>query len=86
MDNEIILGSLSSDLKRVGLGFYRNSEQMANRFLKEALKRKNEINKNDLPQYMVVLLGKIKKEISPDEALMYSTLIQNYVTSSGTRF
>lgn len=79
MDNKIILGSLSSDLKRVGLGLYRNSHPMANRFLEEALKRKNEINKNDLPQYMIVLLAKIKKEISPDEALMYSTLIQNYV-------
>lgn len=39
MENKYILESLASDLKRVALGMHRGSNQMAKKFLDEALKR-----------------------------------------------
>ena len=81
MDEKIILGALSSDLKRVAMSLYRNSQVVADRFLEEAIKRKKEIKKNSLPPYLSFLLNKIKKKMVAEDALMYSTLIQNYVLS-----
>ena len=82
MNNNIyILESLASDLKRVALGLHRGSTTMANRFLDEALKRKNELNTEDVAQYIQKLLEKIDKDLDSENALMYSTLIQNYTQS-----
>ena len=78
MENKYILDSLASDLKRVALGLHRGSNQMANKFLDEALKRKKELNKNNIPQYIQNLLNNIDKDMSSDYSLMCSTLIQNY--------
>ena len=44
--NKIALGSLAMDLKRVALGYYRNSTKVAEIFMEEALKRKKELNLN----------------------------------------
>ena len=85
MENKIILGSLALDLKRAAIGFHRGSYAMAEKFLSEAIKRKNEYKKNNIKPYLLRLLEKIEnlKTQSKDElaenALMYSTLIQNYV-------
>lgn len=78
MKNKYILESLASDLKRVAIGLHRGSNAMAQRFLEEALKRKSEANLDDLAPYMKKLLSRLDKEIKADDALMYSTLIQNY--------
>ena len=78
MTNKIILESLASDLKRVALGLHRGSNNMAERFLEEALKRKSEVNTSDTAPYINTLLMKIDKNIDSEDALMYSTLIQNY--------
>ena len=78
LENKYILDSLASDLKRVALGLHRGSNQMANKFLDEALKRKKELNKNNIQQYIQNLLNNIDKNMSSDYALMCSTLIQNY--------
>jgi hypothetical protein len=72
------LESLASDLKRVALGIHRGSNQMAERFLEEALKRKSELKQNEIPPYIQNLLNHLDKKISSDYALMCSTLIQNY--------
>ncbi len=84
--NKIILASLASDLKRVTLGLQRNSSAMVDRFSAEALRRKSEINLNELEPYMLTLLEKLDKTLSTnnqgnkaEDALLYSTLIQNYV-------
>lgn len=86
MDEKVILGSLALDLKRAAMGFNRRSNTMAERFLHEALKRKNEVIKKDASSYISHLLEKMEQSLKNNEidrkgedALMYSTLIQNYV-------
>lgn len=78
MKNKFILESLASDLKRVAMGLHRNSNAMASRFIEEALKRKNEINTKEVAPYVRNILNGINHKIDADDALMYSTLIQNY--------
>ena len=82
--NQIALSSLAMDLKRVALGYHQGSNTMANRFLTEALKRKDEIDTKEVKPYVVNLLGKLnvlakEKDTSQiaEDALMYSTLFQN---------
>lgn len=84
MNNKYILESLAMDLKRVAIGNHRKSFGMANRFYEEALKRKKEVDFSTIKDYLRVILNNIEKmkdknaeEIS-EQALMYSTLIQNY--------
>ncbi len=78
MKNKFILESLASDLKRVSLGLQRGSNIMAQRFLSEALKRKRETKSKDLAPYMKKLLKRLNNDLNAEDALMYSTLIQNY--------
>lgn len=82
--NKIALSLLSMDLKRAALGYYRNSNKMADRFLEEAIKRKKEINLTSVKPYLKDLLNKlenIKRETNKqkiaEDALMYSALFQN---------
>lgn len=83
MNNKIILESMALDLKRVALGYHRGSEKMAERFLEEAIKRKNETDIALLKPYMRKLLDRVQRlnndrsKIAED-AQMLSTLIQNY--------
>lgn len=86
MKNKIILESLASDLKRVALGLHRGSFKMAQRFRDESLKRSREVDISDLPEYMQSILFQVKQSLqnihscrAAEDALMYSTLIQNYV-------
>lgn len=80
--NKFILESLSSDLKRVALGLHRGSNAMAQRFLDEALKRRDEVEIGEVTPYIKNLLDKLNKNIDSESALMYSTLIQNYTQSN----
>ncbi len=87
MNNKQILGALAMDLKRVALGYFRGSDVMAARFLDEALKRRSELNDNELKPYLVNLLNKLenlkeeKKDKAAEDALLYSTLFQNAALS-----
>lgn len=85
--NQIAISSLVMDLKRVALGYHSGSERTARRFSEEALKRKEEIT--DVPPYLKNILeslpqtfSKKDKEKLAEDALMYSTLFQNYVLSN----
>ena len=78
MKNKFILESLASDLKRVALGLYRGSDAMAKRFLQEARERKKEVKLDQVAPYIKKLLNNLDNEMDADEALMFSTLIQNY--------
>lgn len=69
---------MASDLKRVALGLHRGSNTMAQRFLDEALKRRDEINVKIVAPYIQKLLSRLDKNIKAEEALMLSTLFQNY--------
>ncbi len=83
-NNQIALASLAMDLKRVALGYHRGSISTAQRFLKEALKRRSEIDTATMQPYVKKLLDKLDllktqhdtQQIAED-ALMYSTLFQN---------
>jgi hypothetical protein len=85
MENKVILASLAMDLKRVALGLYRKSDNVADRFLDEAMKRKDEVNMQDLLPYMKTIIEQVSTLSTQDalqkaeDALMYSTRIQNYV-------
>lgn len=81
MENKYILESLASDLKRVALGLHRGSNIMAQRFLEEALKRKNEVDLKKVSPYLRNILLKLGENTDSETALMYSTLIQNYTQS-----
>lgn len=85
MDKQkIIIESLAMDLKRVSLGLQRGSLAMANRFKEEALKREEELENQELNNYLQKLVKNCKKMLLSNEervvedALMYSTLFQNY--------
>lgn len=82
MKNKFILESLASDLKRVALGLHRRSNAMAERFLEEALKRKSEVKVKEVKPYINKILKHLNKNMRSDDALMYSTLIQNYTKST----
>jgi len=72
------------DLKRVAIGYHRNSLIMANRFYEEALKRKNELDMSSLRPYIIRFINRIdvltnqENDAVADEALLISTLLQNY--------
>lgn len=83
MKNKYILESLASDLKRVALGLHRNSNLMAGRFIEEALKRKAEVDMKETAPYIQSILKNLDTNINADDALMYSTLIQNYTQCLG---
>lgn len=88
MDEKIILSSLAMDLKRAAIGYYRGSDIMAKRFLDEALKRKGEYKSKKIKPYILKILNEIEeldgkpKDDIAERALMYSTLIQNFVLRS----
>ena len=82
--NKIALGSLAMDLKRVALGYYRNSTKVAEIFMEEALKRKKEVDVTSVKPYVKDLLSKLEdiknekdKQKVAEDALMYSILFQN---------
>ncbi|HLC49372.1 MAG TPA: hypothetical protein VJI96_03245 [Candidatus Andersenbacteria bacterium] len=82
---KIAIESLSMDLKRVAIGLQRKSFAMANRFKEEAIARKDEIRSQGIQDtYLERLISGVEKTlISTDErvaedALMYSTLFQNF--------
>lgn len=82
--NKLALASLAMDLKRVALGYYKNQNKMADKFLEEAIKRKKEINQNFVKPHIRRILDdldelnlKEDKKDAAEDALMYSTLIQN---------
>jgi len=85
--NDIALSSLAMDLKRVALGFHSGSIKTAERFSIEALKRKDEIDTTTVAPYIRKHLNKLPKVLEDrervaEDALMYSTIFQNYVVYS----
>lgn len=81
---KIIIESLAMDLKRVALGLNRKSFKMANRFKEEVLKRDSELaiynSDNHLKKLLVMIKERLKRNDgkAAEDALMLSTLVQNY--------
>ncbi len=84
-EKRIIIESLAMDLKRVAIGLQTGSIKMADRFKEEALKRAAELDGQSVSPYLNKLLANSKKvllsnnERVGEDALMYSTLFQNWV-------
>jgi len=87
MNNKQILGALALDLKRVALGYFRGSNTMAEKFYQEALKRRDEIDSNNLKPYLIKFLNDMENlnkegnKKAADDALLYSTIFQNASTT-----
>lgn len=84
MSNYVLLSSLSMDLKRAALGYYRGSLKVGQQFLEEGMQRKNELDQPVLPDYVVRLLDKLEligkiedEQKKAEELLLCSTLFQN---------
>lgn len=84
MNNFISLSSLAMDLKRVAMGYHKNSIAVADRFLQEAVKRDGDIDPNNLKPYLSKLLGEVRaidkiedNQIKAEKALLLSILFQN---------
>jgi len=88
MKNKQVLGALALDLKRVATGYFRGSNIMADRFYEEALKRREELDRKNLKPYLVNILNKLdnlKKQQKirvAEDALLYSTILQNAAVSN----
>lgn len=88
MTNKIVLSSLAMDLKRVALGYYRGSFKTADLFLQEALKRTAEVDRSKVKPGIIKIIEKVNdlrlendKKKAAEDALLYSTLIQNAALS-----
>lgn len=85
MNNKLALASMAMDLKRVALAYHNKSLNTAKRFYEEALKRKDEVDLTTVKPYVQKILRKValletqKSDRIAEDALMYSTLLQNYV-------
>lgn len=83
-EQKAIMGALAMDLKRIALSLHRGSYQTADRFKEEALKRSRELESLETEDYIRKLISKMKSSLSEgnersaEDALMYSTLFQNY--------
>lgn len=83
--NQIAISSLAMDLKRVALSYHRGSAHSAQRFAREALKRKDEIKIDEIKPYLKEILRKLPEVLSQndkqklaEDALMFSIRFQNY--------
>jgi hypothetical protein len=82
--DKLKLAALSMDLKRVALGYHGQSIPTAERFVAESLKKSKALNQKELPSYVVKIIHRMEEILSdPDkqkvaeDALMYSTILQN---------
>ena len=78
------LAALSMDLKRVALSHHDNSLQTATRFTVESLNKARLLDSAQLPNYVKKILENLKDILKQDDkqkvaedALMYSTILQN---------
>lgn len=83
-EERVIIESLAMDLKRVAIGLQRGSTKMADRFKAEALQRENELERVTNDGYILRIITGSRESLesnseqTSDDALMYSTLFQNY--------
>lgn len=78
------LAALSMDLKRVALSYQSHSRPTAARFATESLNKMRTIDPASVPNYikkildrLEEILGQVDKEKVAEDALMYSTILQN---------
>lgn len=81
---QLKLAALSMDLKRIALSYHGNSVHTASRFTAESMSKVKHINQTNLPTYVKKILGSLgdilnqkDKQKVAEDALMYSTILQN---------
>lgn len=84
-DQRIAIESLAMDLKRVAIGLHRGSHEMSERFKTEALAREKELESRGIQDmYLSRIVSGCRETLTStdervaEDALMYSTLFQNY--------
>ncbi len=84
------LAALSMDLKRVALASHSHSQKVADRFIQESLAKKNKLDPATQRPHVRRLLTTLDAMLSQkdtaklaEDALLYSTLLQNAAMSSG---
>lgn len=88
-DQKSMIESLAMDLKRVAVGMQRGSIAMASRFKEEALQREEELEKQELDDYVKKILSNSRKVLlsnrpgAHEDILMYSILFQNLAQKNG---
>ncbi|MBI4080583.1 MAG: hypothetical protein HY430_02320 [Candidatus Levybacteria bacterium] len=89
MSNKQLLEALSQDLYRVAIGLHSGSTKMAERFSKEILDRKEELELETLKPYIRKIITNLPQTLSQqdskkaaEDALVYSILLQNYSLSA----
>lgn len=89
--NNIIISSLAMDLKRVALAYYNKSEKTAEIFSREVLNRLHEVDKEAVSDYIIKCFSNLPASLSlsdksyvAENALMYSTIFQNYIIKQTT--
>lgn len=85
MNNKVALASLAMDLKRIALAYHRGSDKTAIRFITEAKRWAESVDRKSTPRYINSLLTNLESTIdnkdknrAAEDSLMYSTLFQNY--------
>ena len=87
--NILAIGSTAQDLKRVALYIGRGATSSAKRFLEEAIKNSQLIDRNATPPYILKYIKEIRElsKISDqmeraEQALMIGCLMQNIVVAT----
>lgn len=88
MNTNQLIATISVDLKRIALAYHSNSLTTGKKFISEVLNAKKYINSDTIEPYMEKILLKLDTVLINDnnielaeDALMYSTILQNYYVS-----
>lgn len=78
------LAALSMDVKRIALAYHENSLETGDRFVEESLKKIKVIDSTEFPKHVKKILNSLEKILLhndkqkvAEDALMYSTILQN---------
>lgn len=94
MNDNLLLELIVTDLRRICNGYNSTagSSKMADRFCQEVLKKKEQLGRDSLPEYINKILEDVCRCLSNEKdnqkraetALMYSTLLQNFIIKKGS--
>lgn len=88
MTNIQLIGAIAVDLKRIARAYSNNSLDTGKRFVIEVAETQKEINSAAIESYMQKIFQQLPKILEnhdylelAEDALMYSTILQNYYVS-----
>lgn len=88
MNTHQLIGAISADLKRIAQAYQNNSTDTAERFIQEVLETQKEINTSEVEPYIQKIIKRLDRILTnsnseelAEDALTYSTILQNYYVS-----